>query len=102
MATNCDACGSRTNEVKSGSGICEQGVSIKLKLTDPIDMSRDVLKSETCYVLIPELDFEMSSGTLGGKFTTLEGLLISIREQLGEDNPLVSGDSANPDLKGIQ
>ncbi len=44
MATVCDACGYRDNEVKSGSGIEEKGSEIKLKLTDPTDLSRDVLK----------------------------------------------------------
>merc|ERR1711928_258628 len=74
MATNCDSCGNRTNEVKSGSGISDQGTKITLRVTDPIDMSRDVLKSETCSLTIPELDFEVGAGTLGGKFTTIEGL----------------------------
>ena len=44
MATNCDACGYRDNEVKGGSGIAEKGTRIMLKLTDPTDLSRDVLK----------------------------------------------------------
>ena len=100
MATNCEACGNRTNEVKSGSGIAEKGVRITLKLTDSTDMSRDVLKSETCSMSIPELDFEVGAGTLGGKFTTLEGLLVSMKDQLIGQNPLSCGDSALPDMKG--
>lgn len=100
MATSCDGCGHRTNEVKSGSGISEKGVRIKLRITDPIDMSRDVLKSETCSLSIPELDFEVGPGTLGGKFTTLEGLLVSMKEQLTGHNPLASGDSATATVKG--
>ena len=75
MATCCDVCGARTNEVKSGAGIAEKGVRISLRITYPIDMSRDILKSETCSLSIPDLDFEVGAGTLGGKFTTLEGLL---------------------------
>ena len=59
MATSCDACGERTNEVKSGSGIGEKGVRISLRLTDVADLSRDVLKSETCSFAIPELEFEV-------------------------------------------
>lgn len=101
MATTCEACGERTNEVKSGSGISDKGVRITLRITDPIDMSRDVLKSETCSLKIPELDFEVGAGTLGGKFTSLEGLLVSMKEQLSDGNPLVSGDSAPGELKGI-
>ena len=44
MATNCDACGLKENEVKGGTGIGEKGTQIKLKLTDITDLSRDILK----------------------------------------------------------
>lgn len=44
MATVCDACGHKDNEVKGGSGIEPKGTKITLKITDPSDMSRDVLK----------------------------------------------------------
>lgn len=44
MSTNCDVCGARTNEVKSGGGIEDQGVRITVKVEDREDMSRDVLK----------------------------------------------------------
>ena len=33
-------------------------------------------------VEIPAFDFKMQSGTLGGRFTTLEGLLVNIIEQV--------------------
>ena len=102
MATNCDACGLRTNEVKSGAGIADKGVRITLRITDPIDLSRDVLKSETCSMSIPELDFEVGAGTLGGKFTTLEGLLVAMKDQLTGHNPLVCGDSVTDTVKGIR
>ncbi|XP_008941401.1 PREDICTED: zinc finger protein ZPR1, partial [Merops nubicus] len=95
MATNCDSCGHRTNEVKSGGAIEPQGTRITLRITDPSDMTRDVLKSETCSVEIPELEFELGMGALGGKFTTLEGLLKDILE-LVERNPFTLGDSSTP------
>lgn len=44
MSTNCEACGVRTNEVKSGGGIEDQGVRITVKIDGRDDMSRDVLK----------------------------------------------------------
>ena len=50
MATVCDACGHKDNEVKGGSGIEPKGTKITLKITDPTDMSRDVLK--VCKTLI--------------------------------------------------
>ncbi|XP_009864358.1 PREDICTED: zinc finger protein ZPR1, partial [Apaloderma vittatum] len=98
MATNCDSCGHRTNEVSRGASVEPQGTRIILRITDPSDMTRDVLKSETCSVEIPELEFELGMGALGGKFTTLEGLLKGLRG-LGtgvERNPFTLGDSSTP------
>ena len=48
---------------------------------------------------IPELDFELQSGTLGGRFTTVEGLLVNIKDQLCGMNIFSVGDSANKEDK---
>lgn len=40
-------------------------------------------QSETCSVLIPELEFELGMAALGGKFTTVEGLLKDIKDLVG-------------------
>ena len=37
----------------------------------------------------------MEPGTLGGQFTTLEGLLVAVRDQLAGENPFVVGDSSS-------
>ncbi|KAM8954523.1 zinc finger protein ZPR1 [Lycaon pictus] len=95
MATNCENCGHRTNEVKSGGAIEPLGTRISFHITDLSDLTRDVLKSETCSVEIPELEFELGMAVLGGKFTTLEGLLKDIQE-LVTKNPFTLGDSSNP------
>ncbi|KAG1970503.1 ZPR1 zinc-finger domain protein [Pimephales promelas] len=100
MATNCDSCGHRTNEVKSGGATEDQGTRITLHLTDPSDMSRDLLKSETCSVLIPELEFELGMAAVGGKFTTLEGLLKDIKDLIVSKNPFMCGDSFTADRAG--
>lgn len=97
MATNCDSCGHRTNEVKSGGATEEQGTKITLHITDASDMTRDVLKSETCGVLVPELEFELGMAALGGKFTTLEGLFKDIKDLIVDKNPFISGDSGVSD-----
>uniref|UniRef100_A0A8D0GM54 ZPR1 zinc finger n=1 Tax=Sphenodon punctatus TaxID=8508 RepID=A0A8D0GM54_SPHPU len=81
--------------VKSGGAIETLGTRIVLRVLDPSDMTRDVLKSETCSVEIPELEFELGMGALGGKFTTLEGLLKDIQD-LVERNPFTLGDSSAP------
>lgn len=102
MCTSCDHCGSKTNEVKSGGGISEKGKKITLNVTDPSDMSRDVLKSETCSIAIPELEFEMGGMGLGGKFTTLEGLLTNVLEQIEKNSMFGNsggGDALAPDIK---
>lgn len=44
MATCCEACGVKTNEVKSGGGIEEKGVRFTVEIKGREDMSRDVLK----------------------------------------------------------
>ncbi|CAL8383486.1 unnamed protein product [Boreogadus saida] len=97
MATNCDDCGHRTNEVKSGGATEELGTKITLHVTDASDMSRDLLKSETCGILIPELEFELGMAAVGGKFTTLEGLLTNIKDLIVSKNPFLCGDSSTSD-----
>jgi zinc finger protein len=94
MATNCAACGVRTNEVKSGGGFADKGMRITLKLENQLDLSRDVLKSETCNFAIPELEMEVGMGIIGGRFTTVEGLLNAIKEELVEHGGFAFGDSA--------
>ncbi|KAH6903980.1 zinc-finger protein zpr1 [Coprinopsis sp. MPI-PUGE-AT-0042] len=95
MSTNCEHCGYRDNEVKSGSAISQQGKKIHLTVEDQEDMSRDILKSETAGLEIPEIDLVLTSGTLGGRFTTVEGILNQIYEELSEK--ALVGDSANPE-----
>ncbi|KAM7451045.1 nucleolar zinc-finger protein [Porites harrisoni] len=81
------------NTAEKEAGIEPKGCRLTLKITDPEDLNRDVLKSETCEVQIPSLDFVTHAGTLGGRFTTLEGLLTNIKEQLQSVNPFGFGDS---------
>ncbi|XP_075222038.1 zinc finger protein Zpr1 [Lycorma delicatula] len=82
MATNCEACSHRSNEVKAGGGIEPHGVRLEVKVMCPEDFTRDVLKSETCSMEIPELELEVGPAALGGRFTTVEGLLCATKEQL--------------------
>ena len=49
MSTNCDKCGYRDNEVKSGSAISEKGKRIILKVEDKEDLSRDILKVRSTF-----------------------------------------------------
>ncbi|KAF9370005.1 nucleolar zinc-finger protein [Podila verticillata] len=87
MSTTCDECGYKSNEVKAGGPVSKFGKRIILKIEDAEDMSRDILKSETCGLSIPEIDLELNSGTLGGRFTTVEGLLRQVHDELSSKVP---------------
>ena len=101
----CDDCGYRTNEVKTGGAITEKGSRITLKAECLEDLSRDILKSDTCAMASKELDLSIQPGTLGGRFTTIEGLLTQVRDQLhGQifnigDEDLSPGDSMDAEEK---
>ncbi|KYM95480.1 PREDICTED: zinc finger protein ZPR1 [Cyphomyrmex costatus] len=97
MATLCESCGHRTNEVKSGSGIEPQGVKIEVTITGTEDFSRDLLKSETCDMEIPELELEVGPNILGGRFTTVEGIITAMKEQLSSSTAF-TGDSSDPEI----
>lgn len=82
MATVCDHCGYKTNEVKTGGEVPEQGRRTTITVSEVIDLSRDILKSESCGLSSPELELTVEPGTLGGRFTTIEGLLTQVRDDL--------------------
>ena len=81
-AITCQECGFRSSDVKTGGEVPQKGTRILLHVKDARDLSRDVLKSETCMLKIPECNLEVIPGTMGGRFTTLEGLLTQIRDDL--------------------
>ena len=74
MATVCDACGFRDNEVKAGAGIEPKGKRMTLRLTDVSDLSRDVLKVSLVESHLRLSDEGFMSNTLTLYFnTTLQG-----------------------------
>lgn len=81
-AVVCTHCGYRTNDVKTGGEFPDKGQRIRLSVESSKDLRRDILKSETCCLKIPECSVEVEPGTMGGRFTTVEGLLIQIRDDL--------------------
>ncbi|KAL3897610.1 MAG: hypothetical protein SGCHY_003305 [Lobulomycetales sp.] len=99
MSTVCSECGFKSNEVKAGGAISKRGRRISLKLTTSLDLSRDILKSETCGLQIPEISLELEAGTLGGRFTTIEGLLRQVYQDLDERSPFRSGDGVSDERK---
>lgn len=100
MATTCDICGHRTNEVKSSGGIEPQGLHIEVDVKCDEDFKRDVLKSETCSLKIPQLELEVGPYALGGRFTTVEGLIVAVKEQLSDPKySHIFGDSQEIETK---
>jgi zinc finger protein len=94
MAFSCDYCGYRNTDIKHGGGISDKATRIVFKVEKPEDMNRDVFKSDSCVLAIPEVDFAMAPGTLGGVYTTIEGLLDKVITNLTDNNPFGMGDSA--------
>lgn len=99
MASTCDACGYRNSELKPGGRIPEKGKRITLYVKNVNDLSRDVIKSDTASVKVPELDLELASGTLGGIVTTVEGLITKISESLERVHGFTFGDSLDEHRK---
>ena len=94
MAFNWENCGYRSVEVKQGGGIPEKGRKVTLKVKNGEDLKRDLYKGDNCSINIPEVDLYLVPGSLGGIYTTVDGLISAIHDKLEEANPFSSGDSA--------
>ncbi|XP_066367499.1 LOW QUALITY PROTEIN: uncharacterized protein [Miscanthus floridulus] len=95
MATTCDMCGYRNSELKPGGEIPAKGKKITLRVQKARDLTRDVIKSDSASVKVPELELELSCGTLGGMVTTVEGLIVKICEALERIHGFQLGDSTS-------
>lgn len=95
MSLVCDHCGYKSNEIKGGGAIPKYGSKIVLSVTSEDDLLREILKSDTAGMEIPELELKLDEGGgAGGLYTTAEGLLKKTRETLEVSNPFGCGDSA--------
>jgi len=81
----------------SASSVAPGGGDLSVESAIKMDLGRDLIKSDTAKIEIPDVGLELQHGTLGGVYTTVEGLLDKIREQLDSSNPFQSGsfDSAD-------
>jgi zinc finger protein len=102
MCTICESCGVRSSEVKSGTGIEPKGCKYSLRLTDASDLNRDLLKSENASLEIPEIEFSMGDGTLGGKFTTIEGILKDCVAQLNSMDTIFASRDSETSTKAVK
>ncbi|KAJ7547966.1 hypothetical protein O6H91_08G111700 [Diphasiastrum complanatum] len=96
MASTCDTCGYKNSELKPGGSISAKGKRTTVCVKNGLDLSRDVIKSDTASVSIPEIELELAPGTLGGLITTVEGLIVNISESLQRVHEFDIGDSADP------
>lgn len=75
IAFTCDYCLHRETEVKTGGGISDKGKIYTIKVDRSEDLNRDLFKSETAEIQIPEIGCTVVSGSLGGILSTVEGVL---------------------------
>ncbi|XQJ26323.1 zinc-finger protein ZPR1, putative [Leishmania guyanensis] len=103
MAFKCDYCGYKSNEIKTGGEINAKGLRLTLHVKSEDDLKRDVLKSETATLIIPEVHLELSPGTLGGFFSSVEGTISQVRDQLNSlpQAAFAVGDSADDNSKTL-
>ena len=94
MAFSCDVCGHKSTEIKQGGGISAKASKITFHVQKAEDLNRDIFKSDTCLLQVPEIDLELQPGTLGSMYTTIEGVMQKIVDHLTEVNPFSQGDSA--------
>lgn len=75
MSFNCEACGYQNNEIQSGGQVQELGIKFKVKLTQPQDLSRQIVKSDYASLIVPEIDLEIPPNSQkGSKFQQASSL----------------------------
>nr|XP_027193611.1 zinc finger protein ZPR1 homolog [Dermatophagoides pteronyssinus] len=101
MSFLCDHCGYKSNEVKPTAQYGDKGAKWTLNVTCIEDLSRDILKSDSASISLPSLELDLEPGTLGGVFTTIEGLLVRIHDEIIDKFKLILGDSKDEKNKQI-
>lgn len=56
-------------------------------------------QSETAVLSIPSLEFECEHSSMGGRFTTVEGMLVNVKAELEKSNPFLGDSSTYSKLK---
>ena len=93
MSFLCEFCGAHSTEVKAGGyqfifllffirAISDNGKKITLTVKSDNELKRELFKSDSASMLIPEIELELLSGTLGSVYSTAEGLLEKVRKLL--------------------
>jgi zinc finger protein len=80
MSFYCPHCHFKNSEIQAAGEIQERGSRQAFKLTSMDDLSRQVVKSDTCIVKFEELEVEIPAGR--GQLTNVEGLLRTTLDDL--------------------
>ncbi|KAF9928427.1 hypothetical protein BGZ65_006286 [Modicella reniformis] len=86
MAFECPHCNFRSNELQQANAIAVGGAIYKCHVTTKSDLNRQLVKTNTATVKIPEIDFEIPAQR--GHLTTIEGLLHTVISDLENDQPV--------------
>jgi zinc finger protein len=94
----CEECGFRSNEIRPSGAISQKGSKITVTVSSMEDFKREVIKSDSAGVEVPQLELELGEGGLeGGVYTTIEGLLDKMYDRLMLGNPFVEVGGLNDD-----
>lgn len=86
MAFDCPHCGHRTSELQQANAIAIGGAIYTCQISNKADLNRQIVKTDTASVKIPEVDFEIPAQR--GQLTTIEGLLSTVVDDLESDQPV--------------
>ncbi|KAB1210465.1 Zinc finger protein ZPR1 [Morella rubra] len=83
-AFECPHCNERNNEVQFAGEIQPRGCCYHLEVPsgDPKMLNRQVVKSESATIKVPELDFEIPPEAQRGSLSTVEGILLRAADEL--------------------
>lgn len=68
--------------VDTGNITAEQGIIYSCRISTPADLNRQVVKSESATIRLPDMDFEIPPNTQRGLLNTVEGFLAKAKEDL--------------------
>ncbi|CDJ37204.1 zinc-finger protein ZPR1, putative [Eimeria tenella] len=79
---SCPHCNYANREVQAAGSLAPRGVHIECRVASPLDLNRQVVRSEHCEVQIPEVELEVPASRARAELNTVEGLVASFAENL--------------------
>jgi C4-type Zn-finger protein len=98
FSTSCHTCKTKKVHATVGEATARHTATcITVEVSRLLDLDRDIVKSEFARVEIPEVGLELAQGTLGGKYTTIKGLIDAIVEDISNSAMNFGGSQAKLD-----